>query len=88
MAIRRSKVKQWALKLNDGRFNSPETLVWGIAARGELSRLKGTFFVAAYIDCSKCYELAKHSVAAKAAVKSGCNSAVVKLSFQMYKNTY
>eukprot|EP00972_Heterocapsa_arctica_P066879 9869160-Heterocapsa_arctica.AAC.1 len=57
MAIRKSKVKPWALRLNDGRFHLPETLVWEVAARSELSRLRGTFFIAAYIDCSKCYEL-------------------------------
>eukprot|EP00972_Heterocapsa_arctica_P058589 8640391-Heterocapsa_arctica.AAC.1 len=39
----------------------------------------------AYTDCNKCYELVQHKVAAKAAVTSGCNSTVVKLSFQMYK---
>eukprot|EP00972_Heterocapsa_arctica_P009962 1464331-Heterocapsa_arctica.AAC.1 len=27
MAVRKSKVKQRAMKLNDGRFSSPETLV-------------------------------------------------------------
>eukprot|EP00972_Heterocapsa_arctica_P018715 2768944-Heterocapsa_arctica.AAC.1 len=81
MAIRKCKIKQWALRLNDGRFSSPETLVWEVAARSELSRLKGTCFVAAYIDCSKCYELVKHSVAAKSAVQTGCNSTVVKLAF-------
>eukprot|EP00972_Heterocapsa_arctica_P048103 7094084-Heterocapsa_arctica.AAC.1 len=85
MAIRKSKVKQWALKLNDGRFSSPEQLVWEVAARSELSRLKDTFFIAASIDCSKCYELVKHSVAAKAAVDTGCNNTIVKLSFGMYK---
>eukprot|EP00972_Heterocapsa_arctica_P063260 9332701-Heterocapsa_arctica.AAC.1 len=76
MAIRKCKIKQWALRLNNGRFSSPETLVWEVAARSELSRLKGTCFVAASIDCSKCYELVKHSVAAKAAVYTGCNSTV------------
>eukprot|EP00972_Heterocapsa_arctica_P110998 16342337-Heterocapsa_arctica.AAC.1 len=76
MAIRKSKVKQWAIILNDGRLSSPETLVWEVAARGELSRLKGTFFLAAYIDCSKCYELVQHSVAAKAAVETGCKSTI------------
>eukprot|EP00972_Heterocapsa_arctica_P009786 1439927-Heterocapsa_arctica.AAC.1 len=85
MAIRKSKVKQWAVKLNDGRFSSPETLVSEVAGRSELSRLKGTFFIAAYIECSKCYELVKHSVAAKAAVDTGCNSTIVKLSFGMRK---
>eukprot|EP00972_Heterocapsa_arctica_P060887 8979755-Heterocapsa_arctica.AAC.1 len=85
MAIRKCKIKQWALRLNDGRFSSPETLAWEVAARSELSRLKGACFVAAYIDCSKCYELVKHSVAAKSAVKTGCNSTVVKLAFGMYK---
>eukprot|EP00972_Heterocapsa_arctica_P063763 9407179-Heterocapsa_arctica.AAC.1 len=73
------------MKLNDGRFSLPETLVWEIVARGELSRLKGIHVVAAYIDCSTCYELVKHNVAAKAAVKTGCNSTIVKLSVQMYK---
>eukprot|EP00972_Heterocapsa_arctica_P077215 11388426-Heterocapsa_arctica.AAC.1 len=81
MAIRKSKVKQWALRLNDGRFSSPETSVWEVAARSELPRLKGTFFIAAYIDSSKCYELVKQSVVAKAAVDTGCNSTIVKLSF-------
>eukprot|EP00972_Heterocapsa_arctica_P078716 11607504-Heterocapsa_arctica.AAC.1 len=33
MAVRKSKVKQRAMKLNDGRISSPETLVWEIAAR-------------------------------------------------------
>eukprot|EP00972_Heterocapsa_arctica_P068655 10145196-Heterocapsa_arctica.AAC.1 len=47
MAIRKSKVKQWALKLNDGRFSSPETLVWEIAARGELSIFTVIVFVTA-----------------------------------------
>eukprot|EP00972_Heterocapsa_arctica_P015350 2262246-Heterocapsa_arctica.AAC.1 len=79
MAIRKSKVKPWALRLNDGRFSSPGTLVWEVAARNELSRLKGTVLIAAYIDCSKCYELVKHSVAANAAVDTGCNSTIVKL---------
>eukprot|EP00972_Heterocapsa_arctica_P068449 10113132-Heterocapsa_arctica.AAC.1 len=56
MAIRKSKVRQWAIKLNDGRFTSPETLVCEIAARGELATLRGKYSPAAYIDCSKCYE--------------------------------
>eukprot|EP00972_Heterocapsa_arctica_P090657 13377090-Heterocapsa_arctica.AAC.1 len=60
------------MQLNDGRFSSPETLVWEIAARGELARLKGRHFVAASIDCSKCYERVNHAVAAKAAAKIGC----------------
>eukprot|EP00972_Heterocapsa_arctica_P021993 3234618-Heterocapsa_arctica.AAC.1 len=41
MAVRKSKVKQWAMKLNDGRFSSPETLVWEIDARGELAKIRG-----------------------------------------------
>jgi hypothetical protein len=85
MAIRKCRIKQWALKLNDGKFSSPESLVWEIAARSELSRIKGTCFIAAYIDCSKCYELVNHKVAANAAVKTGCNSMIVSLSFGMYK---
>eukprot|EP00972_Heterocapsa_arctica_P077199 11386593-Heterocapsa_arctica.AAC.1 len=60
-------IKHWAMQLNDGRFSSPETLVWEIAARGEFARLKGRHFVAAYIDCSKCYERVEHKVAAEAA---------------------
>eukprot|EP00972_Heterocapsa_arctica_P052807 7772617-Heterocapsa_arctica.AAC.1 len=56
MAVRRSKVKQWAMKLNDGRCSSRETLVWEIAAREELAKLTGEHFPAAYIACSKCYE--------------------------------
>eukprot|EP00972_Heterocapsa_arctica_P101220 14921028-Heterocapsa_arctica.AAC.1 len=73
------------MKLNDGRFSSPETLLWEIAARGELARLKGRHFAAAYIDCSKCYERVEHKVAANAAVKKGRNSTIVSLSFAMYR---
>eukprot|EP00972_Heterocapsa_arctica_P100120 14762743-Heterocapsa_arctica.AAC.1 len=71
MAIGKSKVRQWAIKLNVGRFTSPETLVWEIAARGELANIRGKYFSAAYIDCSKCYELVNHKVAATAAVDTG-----------------
>eukprot|EP00972_Heterocapsa_arctica_P078945 11640825-Heterocapsa_arctica.AAC.1 len=67
MAIRKSKVRQCAIKLNDGRFTSPERLVWEIAARGELAKLRGKHFSAAYIDRSKCYERVDHKVAAQAA---------------------
>eukprot|EP00972_Heterocapsa_arctica_P024486 3612427-Heterocapsa_arctica.AAC.1 len=77
MAIRKSKVRQWAIKLNDGRFTSPETLVWEIAARGELATIRGKYFSAAYIDCSKCYERVNHKVAATAAVDTGCNPTIV-----------
>eukprot|EP00972_Heterocapsa_arctica_P095488 14082514-Heterocapsa_arctica.AAC.1 len=62
------------MKLNDGRFTSPETLVWEIAARGELAKIRAKRFSAAYIDCSKCYERVDHVSAATAAVKTGCNS--------------
>eukprot|EP00972_Heterocapsa_arctica_P006574 962483-Heterocapsa_arctica.AAC.1 len=73
MAVRKSKVRQWAIKLNNGRFASPETLVWEIVARGELATIRGNYFSAAYIDCSKCYERIDHNSAATAAVKTGCN---------------
>eukprot|EP00972_Heterocapsa_arctica_P100254 14783547-Heterocapsa_arctica.AAC.1 len=73
------------MKLNAGRFSSPETLVWAIAARGELARLKGRHFAAAYIDCNKCDERDEHTVAAKAAVETGCNSTILSLSFVMYR---
>eukprot|EP00972_Heterocapsa_arctica_P069059 10204041-Heterocapsa_arctica.AAC.1 len=71
MAIRKSKVRQWATKLNDGRFTSPETFVWEIAARGELAKIRVKYFSAAYIDCSKCYERVDHNSAASAAVDTG-----------------
>eukprot|EP00972_Heterocapsa_arctica_P108683 16002864-Heterocapsa_arctica.AAC.1 len=85
MAVRKSKARQWAIKLNDGRFTLPETQVWGIAARGELANIRGKHFSAAYIDCSKCYERVDHNSAATAAVKTGCNSTIVALAFDMYK---
>eukprot|EP00972_Heterocapsa_arctica_P066631 9831365-Heterocapsa_arctica.AAC.1 len=50
MAVRKSKVRQWAIKLNDDRFTSPETLVWEIVARGELANIRWKHFSAAYID--------------------------------------
>eukprot|EP00972_Heterocapsa_arctica_P041065 6052620-Heterocapsa_arctica.AAC.1 len=77
MAVRKSKVKQWAMKLNHGRFSSPETLVWEIAARGELAEIRGKHTSAAYIDCSKCYERVDDRAAATAAVNTGCNSNIV-----------
>eukprot|EP00972_Heterocapsa_arctica_P110605 16285654-Heterocapsa_arctica.AAC.1 len=73
------------IKLNDGRFTSPETLVLEIAARGELANIRGKHVSVAYIDCSKCYERVDHKSAATAAVKTGCNSTLVALSFDMYK---
>eukprot|EP00972_Heterocapsa_arctica_P042110 6207483-Heterocapsa_arctica.AAC.1 len=75
------------MKLNDGRFSSPETLVWEIAARGELANITGQHFSAAYIDCSKCYEIMDHKVAATAAVKTGCDNTIVALSFDMYRTS-
>eukprot|EP00972_Heterocapsa_arctica_P019798 2920765-Heterocapsa_arctica.AAC.1 len=84
MAVK-SKVRQWAIKLNDGRFTLPETLVWEIAARGELAKIRGKHFSAACIDCSKCYERVDHKSAATAAVATGCKSTIVALSFDMYK---
>eukprot|EP00972_Heterocapsa_arctica_P086864 12805808-Heterocapsa_arctica.AAC.1 len=71
--------------LNDGGFSPLETLVWEVAARGELTRLTGKHSTAAYIDCSKCYERVDHKVAATAAVTTGCNSTIVALYFAMYK---
>eukprot|EP00972_Heterocapsa_arctica_P105116 15488620-Heterocapsa_arctica.AAC.1 len=50
-----------------------------------MARLTGKHFTAAYIDCSKCYERVDHKVAATAAVKTGCNSISVALSFEMYR---
>jgi hypothetical protein len=85
MAVRKSKVKQWAIKLNDGRFTSPGTLVWEIASRAEMAAIRGKHFSAAYMDCSKCYERVDHKIAAEAALKTGCNPTIVALSFQMYK---
>eukprot|EP00972_Heterocapsa_arctica_P090980 13424019-Heterocapsa_arctica.AAC.1 len=73
------------MQLNDWRFSSPETLVWEIAARGELARLKGRHFVAAYIDCSKCYERVDQKVAVEAAIATGCNRTIVSLAFGMYR---
>eukprot|EP00972_Heterocapsa_arctica_P087921 12964249-Heterocapsa_arctica.AAC.1 len=81
MAIRKSKVRQWAITLNDGRFTSPETLVWEIVSRGELAKIRGKYFSAAYIDCSKCYERGDHRVAAQASITTGCNPTIVALAF-------
>eukprot|EP00972_Heterocapsa_arctica_P050569 7436047-Heterocapsa_arctica.AAC.1 len=71
MAVRKSKVKQRAMHLNDGKFSSPESLVCEIAARGELARPTGKHCSATYIDRSKCDERVNHKVAATAAVKTG-----------------
>eukprot|EP00972_Heterocapsa_arctica_P099261 14647391-Heterocapsa_arctica.AAC.1 len=67
------------------QIHPPETPVWEIVARGELPTIRGIYFSAAYIDCSKCYEGVDHNSAATAAVKTGCNNTIVALSFDMYK---
>eukprot|EP00972_Heterocapsa_arctica_P071687 10589720-Heterocapsa_arctica.AAC.1 len=82
MAVRKRRVNQWAMQLNDGRFSSPETLVWEIAARGELARLKGRHFVAAYIDCSKkprviqVHKANTEGIHANMGIRAGCGYAV------------
>eukprot|EP00972_Heterocapsa_arctica_P096729 14271076-Heterocapsa_arctica.AAC.1 len=76
MAVRKCRVKPWALKLNDGRFTSPETLVWEIAARGELAKIRGKYVSAAYIDCRKCYERVNCNVAVTAAIDTGCDPTI------------
>eukprot|EP00972_Heterocapsa_arctica_P047808 7051220-Heterocapsa_arctica.AAC.1 len=73
------------MQLNDGRFSSPETLVRGIIARGELARLMGRDFVAAYIECSSCYQRVDHNVAAEAAIAIGCNK--IGLGFWVVQKT-
>eukprot|EP00972_Heterocapsa_arctica_P065213 9627016-Heterocapsa_arctica.AAC.1 len=75
------------MKLNEGRFSSPETVVWEIAARGQLANIRGKNFSAAYNDCSKCYERVDHNSAATTAVNTGCNSTIVALSFDMCKTS-
>eukprot|EP00972_Heterocapsa_arctica_P080456 11855934-Heterocapsa_arctica.AAC.1 len=42
MAVRKRKVRQWAIKLNDGRFTSPETLVWKLWQEESLRRSEGS----------------------------------------------
>eukprot|EP00972_Heterocapsa_arctica_P060611 8941983-Heterocapsa_arctica.AAC.1 len=76
MAVIKRRVKQWAMQLNDGRFSSPGNLVWEIAAREELARLRNGHLVAAYIDCSKLYEKVDNKVAAGAAIATGCNNTI------------
>eukprot|EP00972_Heterocapsa_arctica_P057788 8525960-Heterocapsa_arctica.AAC.1 len=58
-------------ELNDGRFTSPEPLVWEIVARGELAKIRGKYCLVACIDYSKCYERVNHKVAATAAINTG-----------------
>ena len=50
-----------------------------------MAKLRGQYFSAAYIDCSKCYERVNHKVAAEAALATGCDPTIVALSFNMYK---
>eukprot|EP00972_Heterocapsa_arctica_P066471 9808880-Heterocapsa_arctica.AAC.1 len=52
-----------------------------MGARGELAKIRGKYFSAAYIDCSKCYERVNHIVAATAAIETGCDPTIVALSF-------
>eukprot|EP00972_Heterocapsa_arctica_P001006 141676-Heterocapsa_arctica.AAC.1 len=76
MAVRKSKVKLWAMKLRFGRLR-PEGS-W-LRSRESIS--------AAYIHCSKCYERVDHRDAATAAVKTGCNSTIVALYFDTYRTS-
>eukprot|EP00972_Heterocapsa_arctica_P108198 15934276-Heterocapsa_arctica.AAC.1 len=49
-----------------------------------MAKITGKRSSAAFIDCSKCYERVDHRVAATEAAKTGCNSTIVALSFDMY----
>eukprot|EP00972_Heterocapsa_arctica_P079732 11748284-Heterocapsa_arctica.AAC.1 len=85
MAVRKRNVKQWTLELNGGRFRSPETLVWEMAARSELARVVGRQLVAAYIDCNECYGRVNRRIAVGAALKIGCDRTIVAVAFGMYR---
>eukprot|EP00972_Heterocapsa_arctica_P027720 4076631-Heterocapsa_arctica.AAC.1 len=67
--------------------DSPHLKPWygKLRLEEDFAKIRGTHFSAAYIDCSKCYERVDHVSAAAAAVKTGCNSTIVALAFDMYK---
>eukprot|EP00972_Heterocapsa_arctica_P070036 10345158-Heterocapsa_arctica.AAC.1 len=57
----------------------------GNCGQRRICKIRGKYFSAAYIDCSKCYERVNRKVAATAAVYTGCNPTIVALAFDMYK---
>ena len=84
MCIRKRDVERWALGLHGGKFRSAEALAWELAAKGEAARLEERHFVAAFLDCSRCYERVAHGQAGERAVETGCNPKVVNLAMDMY----
>ena len=76
MCVRKRDVEHWALGLHAGKFRSAEALAWELAAKGEAARLEERHFVAAFLDCSRCYERVAHGHAGDRAVETGCNPSI------------
>ena len=72
MAVRKADVKEWARKLHKGTRKAPEALAWELAVRAEAAAADNKWSVAAYLDCSKCYENVDPGAAHGAAIETWC----------------
>jgi len=83
MAVRKADTKEWTRNMHDGAFESAESHAWNLAAKAELARHEGLVFMAAFLDCVKCYEVLEHQMAYDATIAEGCDPAIADLSFDM-----
>ena len=84
MAVRKQKLKAWVLSLHAGGIQSATAQAWRLGAMQESERAKGLFTLAAFLDCSKCYERVPLQAAAQQALRTGCPTGAVALAFNMY----
>ena len=84
MAVRKRKLKTWVLSLHSGGIQSATAQAWRLGATQESERARGLFTLAAFLDCSKCYERVPLQEAAQQALRSGCPHGAVALAFNMY----
>ena len=84
MCVRKADIQDWVSGMHGGGFKSAESLAWELAARGEAARLMEHYFMAAFLDCSKCYERIGHDNAHDSAVRTGCNSTIANMAMEMY----
>ena len=87
MAVRKADTKQWTKNMHDGAFESAESQAWNLAAKAEIARHDGNVFMAAFLDCVKCYEVLEHQLAYDATVAEGCDPAIADMSFDVYRKT-
>ena len=87
MAVRKADTREWTRNMHDGAFESAESHAWNLAVKAELVRHEGKVFMAAFLDCVKCYEVLERQLAYDATIAEGRDPAIADLSFCMYRET-